>query len=77
MQLLCTVGGVTSCECKPSISALRRLETYMRTTMGQERINGLALMHVHYGLDIDIQWVIDEFARRNPRRMNLINVLAD
>ena len=76
MQLLCTVG-VTSCECERSISALRRLEACMRTTMGQERINGLALMHVHYGVDIDIQWVTDEFARRNPRRMKLINVLAD
>ena len=50
MQLLGTVG-VASCECVRSISALRRLETYMRTTMGQERINGLALMHVHFGVD--------------------------
>ncbi|KAK2154514.1 hypothetical protein LSH36_266g00001 [Paralvinella palmiformis] len=76
MQLLCTVG-LTTCEWERNITVLRKLEPYMRTTMAQERINGLALMHVHYGLDIDIQWVIDEFARRNPRRMNLINVLAD
>ena len=54
MQLLCTVG-VTSCECERSASALRRRETYIRTTMGQERINGLALMRVHYAVDIDIQ----------------------
>ena len=28
-------------------------------------------------LTIDIQWMIDEFARMNPRQMTLINVLAD
>ena len=76
LKLLCTTA-VTSCECERSISALRRLETYLRTTMSQERINGLALMHVHYGIDVNIEWVIDEFARRNTRRMQLVNILAD
>jgi len=31
----------------------------MRTTMGQERINGLTLMHVHYRVDIDINVLAD------------------
>lgn len=76
LKLLCTTG-VTSCECERSISALRRLETYLRTTMSQDRINGLALMHVHYDIDIEIDWVINEFAQRNPRRMQLTNILAE
>ena len=75
-KLLCTTG-VTSCECERSFSALRRLETYLRTTMSEVRINGLALMHVHYGVQIDLDWVGTEFAQRNPRRMKLINILAE
>ena len=45
--------------------------------MSEVRINGLALMHVHYGVQIDLDWVITEFAQRNPRRMKLINILAE
>ena len=76
MKLLCTVG-VTSCECERSISALRRLETYLRTTMSQERLDGLALMHVHYGIEIDVDWVTNEFARKQPRRLQLVDILAN
>lgn len=39
---------VTTCECERSVRALRRLKTYNRSTMTQSRLNGLALMHVHY-----------------------------
>ena len=30
-----------------SFSTLRRLKTYLRTTMSQERLNGLALLNVY------------------------------
>ena len=32
--------AVTSCECERSFSALRRLKTYIRSTMVAERLNG-------------------------------------
>ena len=38
---------VTSCEAECSFSTLRRLKTYLRTTMSQERLNGLALLNVY------------------------------
>ena len=38
---------VTSCEAERSFSTLRRLKTYLRTTMSQERLNGLALLNVY------------------------------
>ena len=37
-----------------SFSALRRLKTYLRTTMLQDRLTSLAVLHVHRGIDIDI-----------------------
>lgn len=38
---------VTSCSCERSFSALRRLKTWTRTSMDEDRLNGLALRHVH------------------------------
>ena len=52
LRLICTLP-VTSSECECSISVLRRLKTYLRSTMGQERMTGLALMHIKYGMDFD------------------------
>ena len=38
---------VTKCPCERSFSAMRRLKTYTRSTMVSERLNGIALKHVH------------------------------
>ena len=37
-----------------SFSALRRLKTYLGTTMMQDRLTSLAVLHVHRDIDIDI-----------------------
>jgi len=50
-----------------AVSALRRLKTYMRTSMGQEHLNGQAFLHVHYTRNIDINEVVDIFARKHAR----------
>ena len=39
---------VTSCECEHSISAMRRLNNYMRCTMGESRLSSVAGMHIKY-----------------------------
>ena len=69
-HLLVTVP-VTSCECERSFSRLRCLKTYLRSTMGQERLSSLALLSIHRDIDIDVQEVVSEFARAHPRRMKL------
>ena len=38
---------VTSCEAERSFSILRRIKTYLCSTMKQERLTGLALLNVH------------------------------
>ena len=45
MQILATLPLAT-CTCGRSISALRRPKTYLRSTMTQERLTGLALIDV-------------------------------
>ena len=73
-QILSTIP-VTTCSCERSISVLRRLKTYLRNSMSQERLNALAMLHVHRDIDVDAKEVIDHFARRHPRRMKLFDIL--
>ena len=40
--------------------------------MGQERLDGLAMLYYHCDVQITPEEVVDEFARRHSRRMLLI-----
>ena len=68
---------VTSCECERSMSAMRRLKTWLRSTTEQERFNGLALMHINNDMKIDNSEIVNEFARKNKTRMCLKNIIDD
>jgi hypothetical protein len=74
LKLVCTLP-VTSCECERSASTLRRLHTYLRASMSQQRLTSLALMHIHYGHSIDFDEVVDIFARLHPRRLELDSLI--
>ena len=67
----------TSCECERSASSLRRLHTYNRACMGQERLSSLALMHIHYQVKIVLDEVVNLFATKHPRRLELRTILRD
>ena len=69
LQILATTP-VTSCSCERSISCLRYLKNYLRSTMQVERLNGLPLMHAHRDIPMDIENIINEFASMHPRRMD-------
>ena len=58
---------VTSCECEKSFSAMRRLKEYTRSTMTEDRLNGLALMYIHQNIVPNIEKVINRFAISNRR----------
>ena len=74
LRLLGTIS-VTTCQCERSISSLRRLRTYTRSTMGQDRLNGLAALHVHLDIDLSVEAITDCFSRKHPRRLEMMNVL--
>ena len=67
---------MTSCECECSISILRRLKMYIRSTMRQERMTGLALMHIKYGMELNLDDIIYIFAGQHQRRMLFADILA-
>ena len=68
---------VTSCECERSISKLRLVKSKLRTTMGEDRLNGLALMYAHPDINLNIDSITDAFARLHPRRMKLSNIINE
>ena len=70
------VVPATTCTCERSISALRRLKTWLRSTMTNERLTGLALMLVHRHMNFDVEEIIDNFSRAYPRHMRLLNVVS-
>ena len=45
-------------ECERNVSALRRLITYLRSTMSRTRLTGLALLHIHHNMEIDLDKII-------------------
>lgn len=66
LRILATLP-ITSCECERSFSSLRRLKDYKRSTMVEERLNGLALMHIHPEIEPNVNKVIDKFSVSNRR----------
>ncbi|XP_033729467.1 uncharacterized protein LOC117318612 [Pecten maximus] len=45
-----------------SFSSLRRIKTYLRSTMGQGRLSDLSLLYIHRDQQIDINSAIEQFA---------------
>lgn len=71
VKILCIIPA-TSCTSERSFSALRRLKTYLRSTMGQSRLNSLAVISIERAyanlvLNNDIEKIIDMFASRKGR----------
>lgn len=70
LMLLCPA---TSCSAERSFSALRRLKTWLRSTMTQPRLNAVAVCQVHQDIldSIDITKLAEEFASRSDIRRGL------
>ena len=64
----CTLP-VSSAEAERSFSGLRRIKSYLRNRMSDERLSGLALMHLHHDLDIDVDEICTIFVTKHKRRM--------
>ena len=68
-----SVIPATSCSCERSFSCLRRLKTYLRSTMSQDRLSRLAILaiepaFVNRVLTEDMQEMIDTFGEKSGRR---------
>lgn len=70
LRLGCTLP-VTSCENERANSTLKNLKTTLRSTMSEERLSSLTLMHVHYDVPIDLNEIVDRFKLKCSRRILL------
>ena len=61
---------LTVASAERSFSKLKLLKNYLRSTMSQERLNGLAMCTIEKNIldTIDLDTVLDDFASRNARR---------
>mgnify|MGYP003729765029 CR=1 FL=1 len=57
LQILATLP-VTNASAERSFLVLRLLETWLRTAMLQSRLEGLALLHIHYDMEIKPEDII-------------------
>jgi hypothetical protein len=55
-----------------SFSSLRRLKTWLRSTMTEERLVGLALLNIHRDIPVDVSNVITRFSKSGNHRLDFI-----
>lgn len=70
LKILLTMP-VSTASAERSFSSLRRLKTYLRSTMTEQRLTGLALMHIHRSHEINTEQVLQDFDASGHRRIVL------
>ena len=76
-RVMCLVAVVpaSSNACERSISKLRLIKTYLRSTMRQERLSNLALINIHREIELIPEVILDIFAIQFSRRLELVDIL--
>lgn len=71
-MFLCVPTSNTSAE--RSFSTLKRVKTYLRSSMSDNRLNSLAILNIESQLTNSLNYdkIIEDFARSNARRKKLI-----
>jgi hAT family C-terminal dimerisation region len=62
---------VTTASAERSFSTLRRLKTYLRSTMTDDRLTSLALLNIHHDITITSDEVLDQYCRVKNRKLCL------
>lgn len=68
---------VTSCTAERSFSCLRRLKTFLRSTLTQKRLNNLAVLHCHREQTVDLEEVCNNFIAKNEIRRSTFLAFPD
>ena len=75
LEILITIP-MTSSEAERCFSTLKRIKTFLRNSMSQERLNALAMLSIERDLINEIRdfnyQVIDKFAHQKERRMDFL-----
>ena len=65
---------ITTCTAERSFSCLRRVKNYLRSTMSDERLNNVILLHAHKELTdhLDLRDIASTFISANERRASFL-----
>ena len=61
---------VTTSSAERAFSSLKRIKTYCRSTMAENRLNELAAAFIYKNVEIDANKILDLFMKKYPRRLN-------
>ena len=69
LQIFFTVP-VSTCTAERTFSSLKRLKTFLRSTMTQPRLNNLMVLYVHRGKteELNVKNIAEDFISINDRR---------
>ena len=62
---------VSTSTAERSFSSIKRPKSPLRSTMTDERLSSLAILHIHKHKNVDIDRLVTEFARLKGRRLAL------
>lgn len=65
---------ISSATCERSFSAMRRVKTWLRSTMIQERFSNLSIIHIERDIsnNINSEDILNDFSSANNRKIPLI-----
>ena len=77
MQLILVMPATDSTS-ERSFSVLRRVKTHLRSTMGQQRLNDLLLLHVHKEItdSLNLKEVINNFVN-SEHRLQIFGIFSE
>lgn len=64
---ICATLPVTVASAERSFSTLKRIKTYLRNSIGENRLNGLATMAIHREIILSPEEVLDKFCEKNRK----------
>lgn len=67
-QQFCSISATP----ERTFSTLRRIKSWMRTRMREDRLTGLALLNVHRDIEVNIEEVVNRFARKKTRKLDFV-----
>ena len=62
---------VSTCTAERSFSSVKRVKSRLRSTMTDERLSSIAILHIHKHKNVDIDRLVTEFARVKGGRLAL------
>ena len=68
LQIAMTIS-VSTAKCERSFSTLKRIKSYLRSTMSAQRLNDMAILSIEHDLsqNLDLENVVVEFAKSSRR----------